>query len=251
MREQRETPGSDGRAPARSPLRFAAFLLAAAAVVLAAALGAGADHTVVLHTPESGARFYSPPKQKEKYGEAQWGQGEEKEREPEKHYDGSVSIMVALIVIVATPVVVLLVWLVRRIARIRLPDPPDAGVRSRADLFTVEQAQETLRFATQRLHNVGDPHEAVVAAWLELERAVAEHGPVRAPQQTTAEYVTAVLAGVDLDRERLGSFAELYRRALFDARPLTDADRAAAIDILDALAAQLTAEGTTDRGRAR
>ena len=87
-----------------------------------------------------------------------------------------------------------------------------------------------------------DAQDAVVAAWLALEAAIARAGIRRDPAQTTLEFVVAVLGALDVDRSALDRLAHLYRRALFDDAPLTEADREDALARLDLLAEQLKEE---------
>lgn len=253
--------GTAHRAAERSPVRFTAFLLAAAVVVLLAALGAGADHQVVLRSPLGGDRSAGAWQRPEAYSEEQWGNSEEEQHEPREDDGAYVSLIVSLLVVTAIPIGLVAVVVVRRLRRAgagALPSPGALGRSRDLPLFTVEDAAESVRAAREHLRTADDPHGAVVAAWLELERAVAASGFRRGPSQTTQEYVTGILARVDLDREALARFAELYRRALFDARPLSSADAADALAQLDLLAAQLdaaqggtTQRGTTQRGAAK
>nr|WP_276547994.1 DUF4129 domain-containing protein [Brachybacterium muris] len=108
-----------------------------------------------------------------------------------------------------------------------------------AEEVTVEQARGALADARERLSTEVDAQDAVIAAWLTLESAIAQVGIRRRPSQTTLEYVVDVLGGADLDATDLDRLAHLYRRALFDAAPLTESDRDSALALLDRLTAQL------------
>nr|WP_245354384.1 DUF4129 domain-containing protein [Brachybacterium sacelli] len=125
----------------------------------------------------------------------------------------------------------------RRLAR---PGQEIAG-EADEDELTVTQARAAFDDARAHLSTVVDAHDAVIAAWLALERAIAAAGVPRRPSQTTLEFVVAVLATLQLDRSALDRLAHLYRRALFDAQPLAEPDREEAIALLDRLTAGLDA----------
>ena len=123
----------------------------------------------------------------------------------------------------------------RQLAR---PAPELADVAD-VDELTPAQARAALEDARDRLSTVMDAHDAVIAAWLSLERAIAAAGVRRDPSQTTLEYVVAVLGSLELDRSALDRLAHLYRRALFDPQPLVETDRDDALALLDTLTDEL------------
>jgi len=92
-----------------------------------------------------------------------------------------------------------------------------------------------------RVHDGGDPGDAVVAAWLLLEEATAGAGLTRRPHQTPTEFTTAVLTGLDVDATALHRLRTLYQRARFSSRPVTEDDVDAARVALDRLVADLRA----------
>ena len=72
----------------------------------------------------------------------------------------------------------------------------------------------------------GEPRDAVVAAWLQLEQGAAAAGVPRRPAQTPTEFTTALLTGLlpgDTERAALDELRRLYSRARFGPAPL-DAD---------------------------
>src|SRR5699024_164013 len=75
-------------------------------------------------------------------------------------------------------------------------------------------------------------------------RAIAAAGVRRRPAQTTLEFVQGVLSDLRLDEEALDRLAHLYRRALFDARPLDEDARDSALACLDLLTADLDSSRT-------
>lgn len=101
--------------------------------------------------------------------------------------------------------------------------------------------QELLSSAGNRmaLLEAGEPRNAIVAAWLDLETSAAATGLARLPAETSSEYTTRVIGHWDVDPLRLGDLAALYREARFSTHPLTEAHRRRAIDDLVALHADL------------
>jgi hypothetical protein len=61
----------------------------------------------------------------------------------------------------------------------------------------------------------GPPGDAVIAAWVHLERSAAATGIERAPHQTPTEFTTALLEGQTTDRQALDELRGLYQRARF------------------------------------
>jgi hypothetical protein len=97
--------------------------------------------------------------------------------------------------------------------------------------------QELLRSARSRmaLLEAGEPRNAIVAAWLDLETSAAATGLARLPAETSSEYTARVIGHWEVDRVRLGDLAALYREARFSTHPLTETHRRRAIDDLEAL----------------
>lgn len=114
--------------------------------------------------------------------------------------------------------------------------------------------EELLRSAATRmaLLESGEPRNAIVAAWLDLESAAAESGLPRHPAETSTEYTTRVIGTWPVDRERLSDLAELYREARFSLHRLGEAERHRALAALQVLHGDLdraaTAQVDGDRG---
>lgn len=108
-----------------------------------------------------------------------------------------------------------------------------------------------LRSAQSRMAMLesGEPRNAIVAAWLDLEASAAASGLPRHPSETSTEYTTRVIATWRVDRERLDDLAALYREARFSLHSLGEEQRRRAIDDLRTLhddlerAARLEREG--------
>lgn len=85
------------------------------------------------------------------------------------------------------------------------------------------------------LLETGEPRNAIVAAWLDLERAAGETGLPRQRAETSTEYTSRVLGAWPVDGQRLGDLAGLYREARFSVHALDETHRRRAIDDLQVL----------------
>ncbi len=160
---------------------------------------------------------------------------------PQPRPGGRVALRV-LLGLGALALVALAIWVWLRMRALSAPAPDEAGMADadlEQDALSTQQARSALEEARERLSAVVDAHDAVIAAWLALERAIAAAGVRRRPSQTTLEFVVAVLAAVELERAALQEIAHLYRRALFDPAPLTEPDRRRALQLLETLLGQL------------
>ena len=90
----------------------------------------------------------------------------------------------------------------------------------------------------------GEPRNAIVACWLQLEDDVAAAGWPRDAAETSAEYTTRVLAAAGLDGEAVAALADLYRAARFSTHPLGEADRSRATAALHAVHGSLRPRDT-------
>lgn len=89
--------------------------------------------------------------------------------------------------------------------------------------------------AQRTLLAVGTPRNAIVACWLRLEALTAEAGFERDPADTSEEFTSRILHQFAIDPFAVDRLAGLYREARFSSHPMGEADRAAAIDTLDAV----------------
>ena len=101
--------------------------------------------------------------------------------------------------------------------------------------------EELLDGAKKRLEllEAGEPRNAIVAAWLDLEGAAGETGLPRERAETSTEYTARVIGTWKVDSARLGDLAALYREARFSVHPLDESHRRRAIDDLAVLHADL------------
>ncbi len=75
----------------------------------------------------------------------------------------------------------------------------------------------------------GEPRNAIVACWVDLEDSASAAGLPRHPAETAAEYTIRVLHTWDVAPAALGGLAELYREARYSRHPITEEHRADAI----------------------
>ena len=87
----------------------------------------------------------------------------------------------------------------------------------------------------QLLAEGGTPRNAVVECWHRFETAAAAAGLERRAWETSSEYTMRVLDLVDAHQPAVSRLGDLYREARFSEHELTEADREAALEALDAI----------------
>lgn len=85
----------------------------------------------------------------------------------------------------------------------------------------------------------GNPRNAIVACWMQLERDAAKVGLPRMAAETPAEYVERVVVASSVDPAPINELAALYREARFSSHRLGNDDRARAFDALHRVATSL------------
>ncbi|GAA1335002.1 DUF4129 domain-containing protein [Brachybacterium rhamnosum] len=226
-----------GRAPRRRALAPLLVLLGVLALAMLA-LGAGADRGTIALFDGQERTAPPPPAEGQAYEEPEWATEDQPTIPPPMDPMSRESFVRILVVlgVIAAALVALVAYRMWRLAPERLRG---AGEVEDEEGFTTEQARDALAEARRSLSTVVSAHDAVIAAWLALERAIGRAGVSRAPSQTTLEYVVAVLGALALDAAALDELAGLYRRALFDPHPLVEADRDRALLLLERLESQL------------
>lgn len=91
----------------------------------------------------------------------------------------------------------------------------------------------------------GEPRNAIVAAWVDLEESAAASRLARRPAETPLEYVARVLATWDVDIAALAELANLYREARFSSHPMGSRERERALRALDQVHQDLDAAAQT------
>jgi hypothetical protein len=89
------------------------------------------------------------------------------------------------------------------------------------------------------LLDASDPREAIIAAYLAMERRLADSGFVLTQSRTAGEVLYDAAGGGYVNREAGTVLVRLFERARFSAAPLTTADRDHALAALDVLAARV------------
>ena len=141
-------------------------------------------------------------------------------------------LLVGTILVVLAVLARLLVSVLRR---------PHLTVHQEPNFAVPVVPAELLEAARERLHDLatGEPRNAIVAAWLDLEGSAAATGLPRLPAETSTEYTERVITVWAVDRERLADLAALYREARFSVHPLGEEHRSRAIGDLSVLITDL------------
>lgn len=98
-------------------------------------------------------------------------------------------------------------------------EPPPAEPLPEDDTLDIDIAAAHLALAG------GGPADAIIAAWVQLERDAAAAGVARLAHETSAEYVERVVRRASVDPAPIGELAALYREARFSRHQLGDAHR--------------------------
>ncbi|MEU4745817.1 DUF4129 domain-containing protein, partial [Actinosynnema sp. NPDC023658] len=84
-----------------------------------------------------------------------------------------------------------------------------------------------------RGHAGGPPGDAVIAAWLSLERAAEDSGVPRRGHQTATEFTGDLLRRYRVDEGATGTLRRVYQRARFGTAEVTAADARTATEALE------------------
>jgi hypothetical protein len=166
------------------------------------------------------------------------------------HGDPFVSAYVAIGAIVGAVLLALLTRWVLRLVREHRPqtveDEADAGTETDASALvaSLPAMSDGVHAARRALTEAVPPGDAVVAAWVALERAAERTGVPRDPAQTPTEFTVAVLDETRADPAATRALLGLYLRARFSEHPLTPSDVADASTYLQTLS-----EGVAHRRR--
>lgn len=162
--------------------------------------------------------------------------------------------VMALVQLILLAVAALLLYLLVLLAKIgfqalaeRRREPDD--VRHPVSVTPLPEVPERLvgEAARERRELLlgGEPRNAVVACWVDLEDSAAGSGLPRQRAETPTEYVARVLATWQVDEPAIADLAALYREARFSDHTMTEEHRARALVDLDRLHTDLAeAAGT-------
>jgi hypothetical protein len=84
-----------------------------------------------------------------------------------------------------------------------------------------------------------DPRKAVIAAYAQMERALAEAGLPRTPAEAPREYLGRVLPEIGASTASVERLTELFERAKFSPHAIDAAMKEEAIDALESLRDEL------------
>lgn len=101
---------------------------------------------------------------------------------------------------------------------------------------------ELLEVTLTDLEDERDPRRAVIAAWVRMERGFAAAGLPRRAAEAPLEYVARVLQEANVRPASIERLAELFERAKFSQHPVDEGMRAAAIEAVTTIRAELDAE---------
>jgi hypothetical protein len=150
----------------------------------------------------------------------------------------------AMVIVVALAIALVGVMIWRRIAeRLRRRDAPpieddEQPNEVRPDAPVIRAG---LTSAIDELTVTANPTDAVLRAWLAVEKAAARSGVPRKPSDTPTEFTSQVLAATEADRTSVESLLHLYHQARFSWHGLSAADKERARRCLQGLAASWSA----------
>ncbi len=156
------------------------------------------------------------------------------------------SWLIALLPYLAVLFIVLIVIALASM-RVAWPFPQFGWRRSRwrlrqqiTALPEVKQRQLTVDMdAALAALGAGNPRNAIVACWMQLESDAAKVGLERMTAETPTEYVERVVGVSSIDPAPIKELAALYREARFSVHQLGDHDRSRAVSALHRVATTL------------
>lgn len=148
--------------------------------------------------------------------------------------------LTALLIVVVAVAVIVVVGLLLTVGWRRRPRRGVGAVVASPDVvdglaepppLLVRRAGEAL--AQLREHPERPPGDAVIAAWLTLERAAEDSGVPRRPHQTPTEFTGDLLLRYRVDEDATGALRRVYQRARFGTAAVTPADVRTATEALE------------------
>jgi len=102
-----------------------------------------------------------------------------------------------------------------------------------------EPLAEALAAGARALREDPDPRTAIIACYAAMERSLADAGSPAEAADTPAEVLTRATAGGLVSSSCAGTLTGLFRRARYSRHPMTEDDRAAAMEALAQVRADL------------
>jgi hypothetical protein len=131
---------------------------------------------------------------------------------------------IPIAVVVGLVVAAAVAYLLSERRRRRQIDPRDALALELAG--ALDDALDDLRAEA-------DPRRAIIAAYARMERILAVHGVARRPAETPDEYLTRVLADLDLPPDSIGRLTALFTQAKFSHHDVDSTMKETAIGALE------------------
>ena len=150
------------------------------------------------------------------------------------HFPVTVLLYALLVAVLLAGVAVSIRW-ARRL-RLRLPIALRAGEVIAED---PEQLREAVESGRSALRTVDDARAAIIACYLAMEQSLAERGTARSLADTPDELLARARAGGVVRGTAASRLTALFYEARFSSHPLGPAQREAAEQALDELAAAL------------
>lgn len=152
----------------------------------------------------------------------------------------SAALVTLLVLLGAAALVGGMLWLVRwqgrRANRPRATEAPLVDVEAAVDAHAVDAAIEN---SIETLLGHPDPRLAIRAAYAVLLDSLADAGFQRQAAETPTEHLERCLRGLRVHPEPMRRLLDLFAVARFSTHPMTEDDRAAALEALQASRAQL------------
>lgn len=155
------------------------------------------------------------------------------------------SFLVLTVVLVAVAVVGVVALLIsfgvfrhrqRRGVGVAVDAPDLEDGRARPPAIFARRAAEAL---DELRDQGGPPGDAVIAAWLSLERAAEDSGVPRQDHQTPTEFTGDLLRRCEVDEGAAGTLKHVYQRARFGTAEVTAADARTATEALERIVRDL------------
>jgi hypothetical protein len=137
-----------------------------------------------------------------------------------------------LFALVGVAIVSTLIMLWARRERSAIEPRPEASAANAA----VEAAIDALDGET-------DPRRAVIAAYRAMQRALGEHGVVRAPAEAPREYLQRALLSTRASEREASTLTGLFEEARYSMHPIPERVREVALSALRTLQRRLRTEG--------
>lgn len=155
------------------------------------------------------------------------------------HTGGSSWPVLVLLIVVALVAAAVTVYRRRRAAAFTFAEP---------EPVPPEPLAEALAAGAQALREDPDPRTAIIACYAAMERSLADAGSPADAADTPAEVLARATAGGLVRPSCAGTLTGLFRRARYSRHPMTEDDRAAAMEALAQVRADLGE--TADVGQA-